>query len=414
MKSANSLAAGVTVSPYERSQAAAQACWRFFNNERVTLLALAQPLREHARETLARSRSMFVLVAHDWSKLDYKTHTSKSDVFALTHQDDVGYDLTTSLAIDAATGAPVAPVQMHLKTATAVHSTAATAPGVGDHHLDQLLPTMNEIAGWKLPRKPVHIIDREADSLGHFRKWVPGGHLFLIRADDRRVLWNGSPWLLSEIASELTRKGKFTKSRDLMYRDKKATQQVAETTVTLHKPHKTRHNGKQYDVTGAPIELRLIFSRIIDEKGKVVAEWMLLTNVPASQALAAEIALWYYWRWRIESFFKLLKNHGLNVEYWQQETGLAIARRLLVAAMACAVVWSLQYDHSRAAERFKKVLVKLSGRQMKYGVEYTAPALLAGYFVYMTMVDFLSHSEYSLDQLQSLAQKAGVSFDDSA
>jgi hypothetical protein len=414
MKSANSLAAGVTVSPYERSQAATQACWRFFNNERVTLPALAQPLREHVRETLARSGSMFVLVAHDWSKLDYKTHASKADVFALTHKDDVGYDLTISLAIDAASGAPVAPLQMHLKTATAVHSTAATAPGVGDHHLDQLLPTMNEIGGWKLPRKPVHIIDREADSLGHFRQWGPAGHLFLIRADDRRVLWKDSPWLLSEIASELTRQGEFTKSRDVVYRDQKAIQMVAETTVVLHKPHKTRRNGKQHDVTGAPIGLRLIISRIINEKGKVVAEWMLLTNVPASQAPGVEIALWYYWRWRIESFFKLLKNHGLNVEYWQQETGLAIARRLLVASMACAIVWSLQHDHSRAAERFKKVLVQLSGRQMKYGVEYTAPALLAGYLVYMTMVDFLSHAEYSLDELQSLARKAGVSFDDSA
>lgn len=415
MKSVNALAAGAAVPAGDKSaQAATQACWRFLNNDRVTLPALVQPLREHGRAVAARSASKFVLVMHDWSKLDFKTHRSKADVFELTHKNDVGYDLTTSLLVDAANGAPLAPVQMHLKTATIVHSTAVAAPGVDDHHLEQLLPTMNEIASWGLPRKPVHIVDREADSLGHFRQWNPENHWFLIRADDRRVLWNGSPSLLSEIVSELARQGRFQATRTVSHRGQQAIQQVAETAVTLHKTHKTRRGGKQYDVAGAPIDLRLVVSRVTDEKGNVLAEWMLLTNVPADQAPDAEIALWYYWRWRIESFFKLLKSHGVQVEYWQQETGIAIARRLLVASMACAVVWSLQHDHTPAAEEFKRVLVKLSGRRMKYGVECTAPALLAGYFVYLSMIEFHSHSQYNLDDLQSLARQSGSPFHDTA
>jgi hypothetical protein len=299
---------------------------------------------------------------------------------------------------------------MHLKTASTVHSTAVTAPARDDHHLEQLLPTMNEIASWELPRTPVHIVDREADSLGHFRQWMPAGHLFVIRADDRRVLWNSSPALLSEIISDLDRQGRFSRTREVQYRGKPAIQQVAETSVILHKPHRTRRNGKQYDVSGEPVELRLVVSRVLNKKQKVLAEWMLLTNLPASQVSGAEIALWYYWRWRIESFFKLLKSHGLEVEYWQQESGLAIARRLLVAAMACTVIWSLQHDGASKARDFRRVLVRLSGRAMKYGVEHTAPALLAGYFVYLSMVDFLNQSPYSLAELQSLAQQAGVPF----
>jgi hypothetical protein len=74
----------------------------------------------------------------------------------------------------------------------------------------------------------------------------------------------------------------------------------------------------------------------------------------------------------------------------------------------------LQHDTSRGSEEFKQVLVKLSGRTMKYGVKYTAPALLAGYFVYLMMVDFLDDSPYSLDQLRSLARRSGISFDDTA
>lgn len=415
LKSANALAAGPAIVTRESSaQSATQACWRFLNNDRVDLPALVQPLREHARKEAGRSASKFVLVAHDWSKLDFGTHASKTDVLALTHQHDVGYDLTTSLLVDAASGAPLAPVQMHLKTATAMHSTATAAPGMEDHHLEQLLPTMNEIASWDLPRTPVHIVDREADSLGHFRQWSPAGHLFLIRADDRRVLWEGTSVLVSEIVARLARQGRFQPAREVTYRGRPAVQQVAETTITLHKPHKTRRGGKQYEMSGAPIELRLIVSRVTDEKGAVLAEWTLVTNVPANQVPAAEIALWYYWRWRIESFFKLLKSHGMEVEQWQQQSGLAIARRLLVAAMACAVVWSLQQDSAPAAAEFRKVLVKLSGRKMKYHVEHTAPSLLAGYFVYLQMIDFLTHSPYNLAELQSLAQQAGPPFDDTA
>jgi hypothetical protein len=220
--------------------------------------------------------------------------------------------------------------------------------------------------------------------------------------------------LISEIVSKLARQGGFSEARAVTYRGRAALQQVAETTIILHKPHKTWRGDKQHDVPGAPLELRLVVSRITDEKRKLLAEWTLLTNVPADQVPGAEIALWYYWRWRIESFFKLLKSHGVQVEQWQQESGLAIARRLLVAAMACAVVWSLQHDSAPAAKEFRQVLVRLSGRKMKYGVQHTAPALLAGYFVYLSMIDVLSHSQYNLAALQSLAQQAGIPFHDTA
>ncbi len=62
----------------------------------------------------------------------------------------------------------------------------------------------------------------------------------------------------------------------------------------------------------------------------------------------------------------------------QQETGPAVARRLLVAAMACVTVWHLQADESVEAQELKSVLIRLSGRQTKRSRPHTAPALLAG------------------------------------
>ncbi|MEO6810504.1 MAG: hypothetical protein ABI353_15420, partial [Isosphaeraceae bacterium] len=77
-------------------------------------------------------------------------------------------------------------------------------------------------------------------------------------------------------------------------------------------------------------------------------------NVPTTWATAQTLAFCYDWRWRVESFFKLLKGHGHQLEQWQQETGLAITRRLLVAAMACVMTWPLQADQSPEATELKR------------------------------------------------------------
>jgi hypothetical protein len=414
MTSSTRNAAGPAILPEtETSAAATQATWRFLNNDRVELPALVKPLREAGKRGCAESRSDFVLLAHDWCKMDYGRHASKLDRRQLTHKHDIGYDLTTSLLVDADTGSPLAPMQIHVKTADTLYSTSENPPGSDDHHLEQLQPTMEEVSDWKLPRRVVHVIDREADSLGHFRKWDAAGHLFLVRCDDRRVLWEDEPWLISEIADYFDRECLFKDVREVKFQGKTARQEVAETTIVLHRRHKTRRNGKQYDIPGRPLAVRLVVARVVDNDGYILAQWTLLTNVPAELADASQIALWYYWRWRIESFFKLLKSNGQELEHWQQESGGAIARRLLVAAMACVVVWTLERQHTPEAEEIKTVLVRLSGRSMKRGVNYTAPALLAGYMVLLSIGDLLEHTDYDLRKIKTLAANA-VPFLDSS
>ncbi len=190
------------------------------------------------------SRAAFVLLVHDWCKLGYDHPLGKRDLVQLTHETDVGYELTNALLVSAEDGSPLAAMEMHLKTGRGVLSTRDPAP--------------------------------------------------------------------------------------------------------------TEH-----------------------------------------------LAWCYYWRWRIESFFKLLKSHGQQLEQWQQETGTAIARRLLVATMACVVVWQLQADDSPPAREFKNILVRLSGRQMKRTRPHTAPALLAGLWVLLSMLTLLEH--HNLRDLRRLA-----------
>lgn len=386
--------------------AATQAAWRFLNNERVSLTALAEPLRAAGRRAVEQSPAGFVLVVHDWCKLDYRRHASKRDVVQLTHATDVGYELTTALLVSTEDGSPLAPMEMHLKTADAVHSTCDPAPALDAHHLGQVLPTMAASANWDLPAVPVHVIDREADSVGHLRQWDDAGHLFLVRADNRKVLWRGEAVLLSDIVATLETEGAFRDVRDVEYQGRRERQWVAETDVILHRPAKTRINGRQRTVPGRPLPLRLVVARVCDAEGQVQAEWMLLTNVPSAAADTDTIALWYYWRWLIELFFKLLKSSGQEIEHWQQETGLAIARRLLVSAMACTIVWALQRQETPEAEEMKCLLVRLSGRQMKRSRPCTAPALLAGLFVLLPILDLLEQYHGDLTQLRHLAAAA--------
>lgn len=101
---------------------------RFYNNERVALSELIEPLRDYVREQVGASRAPFVLVAHDWCKLSYPGHAFRKDLADFSNKTDVGYELTTSLAIDATDGAPLAPIEMHLKTGPAFFSTREPAP----------------------------------------------------------------------------------------------------------------------------------------------------------------------------------------------------------------------------------------------------------------------------------------------
>ena len=117
MKSANRTAAGPALLSGDcQSQSATQAAWRFFNNPKISLVDLVEPLREVGRSKANQSESDFVLLAHDWSKIGYGKHESKKDLRQITHEHDIGYELFSSLLIDAADGCSIAPMQMHLKT----------------------------------------------------------------------------------------------------------------------------------------------------------------------------------------------------------------------------------------------------------------------------------------------------------
>jgi hypothetical protein len=310
----------------------------------------------------------------------------------------------SALALGDRDGRPLAPLVVSVRAADGVHCSRYWRVREALSPLDELDPAMDDIDHLKLPYPVVHIVDAEADSVAHYRQWASRpGRLFLVRGDDRLVEYEGREQKCSVIQGQLQANNGFAFAREVLYHGQKALQYVAEVPVRLLRPGQRNRPkaGDRERIAGPPLPLRLIIAEVRSREGKVLATWYLLTNVPP-QVDAATVTLWYYWRWKIEDFFKLLKSAGIQAEQWQQETAAAIARRLLVAAMACVVVWQLAASEHPAAADARKLLVRLSGRQLRRGREFTHPALLAGMWNLLAMLEELRRTP--LKKLESLAQ----------
>ena len=279
--------------------ASTQAAWRFWANPRTDLKTLAGPLIEAARAAVPTECLDYALVVHDWSNLHYKGHPSKEDRIALAHAKDLGYELQTALLLSDQDGQPLAPLCQDLLGAQGVYSTRRTRILPPPTKLDRLAPVLRFVHDLKLGRPAVHIIDREADSVDHYRRWSRQGRLFLIRADDnRRVRYRKQSRLLPEVVAELQTGKAFRASREVLYHGVKAWQWVAEAAVVLDRPARQQHS--RIRKPGKALRVRLVVAQVRDATGAVLAQWLLFTNVPA-EVSAERVALWYYWRWRIES-----------------------------------------------------------------------------------------------------------------
>ena len=403
---ATALSAGVKALADEVSSFAhTQAMWRFLNNTKVTPKKLSEPLVKACHDALAKSEGEYALTIHDWSNIDYLAHTSKKDRLQMSHAKDIGYELQSSLMVDAQNGLPLSIIAQNLCSNEGCwQSRKATMQKADVTHLDELTERMDWIGEQNCAKKLVHIVDREADSVAHMRSWSQAGHQWLVRGKEGGTVRHGEHDVtLKEVADYLT----FKEVRQVNCKGQLCSQWIGGTTVVMArqaKPAKKDQNGERVKpVKGVHLPVRLVVSRIINEDGDLVAQWYLLSNVDA-HVDDAQLALWYYFRWEIETFFKLLKSAGHQLESWEQETARATFNRILIATQTCVMAWQIMSASGEAAAKTRAFLVRLSGRQMKRTQPVTMPALLAGLFTLFTMIETLKlYSPSGLKEFASIA-----------
>ena len=203
--------------------------------------------------------------------------------------------------------------------------------------------------------------------------------------------------------SELADKLPFGKKvKKIKYQNKKVTIFANECNATIIRDATKmvkQDNGKKklIKTPGKPVKVRFVVERLVDDKNNIVATWLLLSNVFDEDITAGTIATWYYYRWKIESYFKLLKSSGFNLEKWQQKEPEALFKRLLVVSQSCMLVWKIANDNSANAKKLREILIELSGKQIQRGVDFTYPALLKGLENYLITIDMLER--FSVDDI---------------
>lgn len=383
-----------TLANDKQTWSASQAAWRFFNNDNATFPMLSSPLRALAREAAATSSSRYLLVAHDWCRCNFARHNCKSDKVQLSHARDIGYELQASLLIDGISGRPLAPLGLNLHTASGVYQCREVDPQPKEPHLDELVSRIQWQESLDLGKSLVHVVDREADSIAHLRKLA--NYRWLTRCkQDSTLLHDGKHQRVEQIARSLS----TTLIGTVPIRGKEGFLFVGEVQVALQRKSEAR-------MTFEPPKARLVLSLVVDEQGKELARWYLLSNV--TDVSASELAQWYCWRWNIESWFKLLKSDGFQLEEWQQTSGAALFRRLLVSSMACTLAFRLYEDDDEEAVQLKTFLVRLSGRVTKRAKPVTLPALLAGLYQFLQMQEVMN--TYTAAELKELTRIASRFF----
>jgi hypothetical protein len=261
-------------------------------------------LLDAARQAVPDACDAYVLAIHDGSNRDFRSHTSQHDCLVLGPAEEIGYDLHTCLLVRDTAGEPLAPVYQAVQSAGGLTSsrTLPTNPWPPPRsHLEAVLDTRKYVRRLGVGRTAVHVSAAEAAAVAHCRAWAKAGQLFVVRVQDTRVvLPAGQQRQLHEVVRPLPSRFAFT--RPVPYHGRSAQPFGADTEVVRYRPAKPwrkKQAGQRVTVKGPALPWRLLVSPVREAAGQLLAEWLLLTNVPVS-VLAAQVALGYYWRWRID------------------------------------------------------------------------------------------------------------------
>jgi len=363
-----------------------EATYRFLSNDRVTPERILAP---HVRQTVRRcAEAERFVVAHDTTEFNFG-RSRRKDLGLVGRGQGQSHGFYGHFALAVSRDESRTPLGV---LGLVVHARAG-GKGRRGHRLLQSDP-LNEGRRWfKLidrvesavprPLKPVHVMDREADSYALMADLMRRGARFVIRMalDKRQVIGRAEENVREVLAGAATvaerevaisARGRSpypsVRARSPERRARTATLHVSAETVTLKRPSSANL------ATERTLTVNVV--RVFEPDppdGAERIEWRLWTTEPVStrEEILAVVDD-YRARWRIEEFFKALKS-GCAIESRQLETHRALVNALCVFT---AVAWRLLVlrsfaieDEQRPAETVLTTtqLTCLRGALKKYG-----------------------------------------------
>jgi len=323
-----------------------EAAYRFFGNELVTPEAILAP---HFRQTVRRGEAESrVLVVHDTTQFEFGGQTKREGLGRLIRPGQ-GFFGHFSLATTA-DGARKPLGLLGLETVFRLDKsighkawTRSKRRGESERWLRSVAAADALLDG---KAKPIHVMDREADSYALLAALCEARSCFVIRSFQDRVLIGEEQTRLRNAA----RAAKVTLRREVplsprpripgpkgerhparRYRIAKLS--FAATTVAVPRPK----DSQTTQSTSLQLNVIHVFERH-PPRGQPAVEWFLLTNLPVGKPEEIAFAVdCYRGRWTIEEYFKALKT-GCQYERRQLESAHSLLNALAILA---PVAWRL-------------------------------------------------------------------------
>lgn len=307
--------------------------YRFLDNNHITLPAMYRSSLRGLQQLVPVGQRCYVV--HDISVVDYTGHEGKNDLIAVGNEHTWGYELFSSLVLDAK-GRPLGPVLQELRAQQGVLSSQSPTPLPFVDHMTQVERALQVVRSELAGREAVHLCDREFDDLQLLRFIQSSSERYVIRAQHmgRWIEHQGQRTTVGKAAHQVS----LVRAGTVEKKGKQYELFVGQTEVTFD-GLSFRGVARKRDKpkSGPSILVRVVVSELRRE-GEKPLRWVLLTNL-GDEAL--EVVQAYIWRWRVERFFYLTKV-GLRLEQWRQETAERVARRLGVSQLAAMAIYQMQ------------------------------------------------------------------------
>ena len=328
------------------------AAYRFFRTDDATPDAIQEPHRQRTRLQLERTDEV-VLIAHDGTELNF-TGLDVPDLGVLAGPGARGFLAHNSLALTP-TGRILGLLHQILFTPQKASRKASKSARRHDPRKASVLwrDALEAIGPTPPGARWVHLADRGAD-VTEFLDYADEHRMeYVVRVNHNRrvVVGDTTAAKLHESLRNQAELGRRTQEvcAQAGCPGRSATVAISALSLSLVAPRQPRGRER-----GVPLPVTAIRVWEVDPPAGVEPlEWLLVTNVPGTDAKSAwERADWYARRWTVEEYHKGLKT-GLGLEELQltTKTGLQNALALLsVVAVGLVMLRELARDPATAEQ----------------------------------------------------------------